>query len=63
MYIKSSSYCNYWILYYNDLHSIAIDTINRIVIIDDLLSISRRLNSKIILQEATEKKFLTSCLV
>ena len=64
MYINPVVIVNYWILYYHDEHSMAIDTINRIVIIyDDILSISRRLNSKIILQEATEKKFLTSCSV
>ena len=46
---------NYWILYYHDGQSMAIDTINRIVYYIDDLSISRRLNSKIILQEAIEK--------
>lgn len=33
MYINPVVIVNYWILYYNDLQSMAIDTINRIVII------------------------------
>lgn len=56
MYIKSSSYFvnHYWILYYHGWQSMVIDNINRIVVIY-LLSISRSLNSKIILQYATKK--------